>query len=192
MRRRILAPLKSALTPFADEVPQSLKILDLACGTGRTLRMIRGTLPKVKLYGIDLSAAYLRKANQLLSQIPGELPQLAQAPGEALPYQDNYFHALSCVFLFHELPAPVRQQVIDEAFRVVKPGGSLVICDSIQLSDSPTLEATMEGFPEMFHEPFYLNYTQDNITDRLTKAGFLDIQESVHFMSKYWVARKAA
>lgn len=190
MRRRVLAPLKAGLNAFPDEISQNIKILDIACGTGRTLRMIRGMLPKVKLYGLDLSEAYLRKANQLLSQLPGELPQLTQGAGEAIPYVDNHFHALTCVFLFHELPAPIRQQVINEAFRVVKPGGTFVICDSVQLSDSPELEEAMKGFPETFHEPFYRNYTQDNLTERLENAGFTEITESVFFMSKYWVAKK--
>jgi len=191
MRRRVLAPLKSGLqAAFQEEIPQDLKILDVACGTGRTLRMIRGMLPKVKLYGVDLSEAYLRKANQLLSELPGELPQLAQSAGETLPYLDDYFHALTCVFLFHELPAPIRQQVINEAFRVVKPGGTFVICDSVQVNDSPDLIALMEGFSETFHEPFYRNYIQDNLADRLTEAGFTEITEHVHFMSKYVVGKK--
>ena len=190
MRRRILAPLKAGLEQFQGTIPQDIKLLDIACGTGRTLRMIRSILPKAKLYGVDLSEAYLRKASQLLSQRPGELPQLAQAPGESLPYVDHYFHLLSCVFLFHELPAPIRQQVIDEAFRVIKPGGTFVICDSIQLNDRPEWSAMLEGFAEMFHEPFYRNYTQDSLRDRLETAGFTVLSESTHFMSKYLVAQK--
>ena len=97
--------------------------------------------------GTDLSPAYLRKANQLLSQIPGELPQLLQANAEELPYLDNYFHGVTCVFLFHELPPAVRQQVIEQCFRVTKPGGVFVICDSIQVSDSPDMKPVMESFP---------------------------------------------
>ena len=190
MRRRVLAPLKAGLAAFPDANSNEIKHLDIACGTGRTLRMMRSLLPKAKLYGVDLSEAYLRKANQLLSQLPGELPQLAQSAGESLPYVDNYFHLLSCVFLFHELPAPIRQQVIDEAFRVVKPGGTFVICDSIQLDDRPAWGPMMDGFAATFHEPFYRNYTQDNLLNRLESAGFIVQPASTHFMSKYLVARK--
>ena len=49
MRRRILAPLKQGLETFSKIAPQQLKVLDVACGTGRTLRMIRGALPKISL-----------------------------------------------------------------------------------------------------------------------------------------------
>lgn len=202
MRRRILAPLKRGLTAvetakagsqsdrMAVTPSHQMKVLDVACGTGRTLKMLQSACPDVSLYGLDLSPAYLRKANQLLSQSPQALPQLAQGQGEAMPYRDDYFDGLTCVFLFHELPGPVRQQVIDDCFRVTKPGGVLVICDSIQLIDSPDLESVMANFPVLFHEPFYRDYVQDDLVQRLDTAGFRDITTDIHFVSKYWVARK--
>ena len=202
MRRRILAPLKQALSvkqavantiqERPDRPTEPLKVLDVACGTARTLKMLREVFPKVSLFGIDLSPAYLRKANQLLSETPGTLPQLVQGQAEDMPYRDNFFDALSCVFLFHELPGPVRQQIIDEAYRVTKPGGSLIICDSIQMIDTPELEPMMANFPALFHEPYYRDYTYDNLGDRLTQAGFIDVATEVHFVSKYWVAHKPA
>ncbi len=190
MRRRVLPPLIGGLSAFSETPPYQIRVLDVACGTGRTLKFIRSALPKASLFGTDLSPAYLRKANQLLSQIPGELPQLTQANAENLPYLDNYFHAVTCVFLFHELPAAARQQVIEECFRVTKPGGVFVICDSIQMEDSPEFMPLMENFPLTFHEPFYRHYTTDNLTERLEKAGFANITTEVYFASKYWTARK--
>ncbi|MGI2908899.1 class I SAM-dependent methyltransferase [Tolypothrix sp. VBCCA 56010] len=192
MRRRILAPLKEGLKVFSDVSPRQIRILDVACGTGRTIKLIRAALSQASLYGTDLSPAYLRKAIELLSQIPGELPQLLQANAEELPYLDNYFHAVTSVFLFHELPPTVRQRVIEECFRVTKPGGVFIICDSIQMSDSPEMEPIMENFHETFHEPYYKNYTTDNLVERLEKAGFENIEMQVHFMSKYLIARKPA
>jgi ubiquinone/menaquinone biosynthesis C-methylase UbiE len=189
MRRRILKPLKEGLSELLskDEKP---RILDIACGTGRTLKFIRATLPKASLYGIDLSPAYLRKANQLLSETPGELPQLIQANGEELPFKDNYFQATTSVFMFHELPHFARQNVIEEAFRVTEPGGIFIICDSIQAVDSPEMMPAMKGFTSMFHEPYYKHYINDDLVKRLEKAGFVDVATENHFMSKYWVARK--
>ena len=192
MRRRILKPLKTGLNYFSDVPANEQKVLDVACGTGRTLRMIRSALDKAKLYGTDLSPAYLRKANQLLSEIPGELPQLQQANGEDLPYLDNYFHGVTSVFLFHELPPNARQAVIEQCFRVLKPGGTFVICDSMQAVDSPDFSVMMENFPVLFHEPYYRHYTTDNLEERLTNAGFTNVQVENHFVSKYWIATKPA
>lgn len=190
MRRRILKPLKTGLSTFTDVLPQQIRVLDVACGTGRTLRMIRAALSQAKLFGIDLSPAYLRKANELLSQIPGELPQLLQANGENVPYLDNYFHGVTSVFLFHELPPNARQAVIEESFRVLQPGGTFVICDSMQANDSPDFQVMMNNFPVLFHEPYYRHYTTDNLEERLEKAGFINIKNENHFVSKYWVATK--
>ena len=190
MRRRILAPLKQGLSVFASVPPYRIKVLDVACGTGRTLKFIRAALPQASLFGVDLSPAYLRKANQLLSENPRELPQLTQANAEDLPHPDNFFHGVSCVFLFHELPAAARQQVIEECFRVIKPGGILTICDSMQLSDSPEFEELMENFRAKFHEPYYKHYIKDNLVERLKKAGFEKVETEVHGLSKYWIARK--
>ncbi len=191
MRRRILAPLKASLKAFPDVPAKQIRILDAACGTARTLRGVRSMLPQASLFGVDLSGAYLRKANEQSADLPGELMQLLQGNIEELPYVDNYFHAVTCVFLFHELPPNVRQNAIEECYRVLKPGGSFIICDSIQVSDSPELEAMMHMFYETFHEPYYRSYMEDDLLERLNKAGFAEILPTeVHFMSKYLVAKK--
>jgi ubiquinone/menaquinone biosynthesis C-methylase UbiE len=193
MRRRILRPLKASLTAFSDVPAKQIRILDAACGTARTLRGVRAMLPQASLFGVDLSGAYLRKANEQLADLQGELVQLMQGNIEELPYVDNYFHAVTCVFLFHELPPAVRQHAIAECYRVLKPGGSFIICDSIQVADSPELEAMMNMFHETFHEPYYRSYMNDDLVDRLHKAGFAEVLPTeVHFMSKYLVAKKAA
>ncbi len=190
MRRRVLAPLKEGLQGFESVPPQQIRVLDVACGTGRTLKMIRATLPKASLFGTDLSPAYLRKANRLLAENPGELPQLMQANAEELPYPDNYFHGVTSVFLFHELPPAARQHIIEQCFRVLQPGGVLIICDSIQVMDSPEMEQQMKNFPIVFHEPYYRHYMQDDLVERLETAGFEEISLQKHFVSKYWIAQK--
>lgn len=196
MRRRILAPLKQHLMSMpvdTSATPQPRKVLDIACGTGNSLQLINQAMPNVSLYGVDLSPAYLRKANENLANIKGNIPaQLIQANGEELPFVDEFFEATTSTFLFHELPAEARQNVIDEAFRVTKPGGVFVICDSVQLVDSPEYEPMMENFPAMFHEPYYRHYINDDLVARLKDAGFEDVETYNYFMSKYWVAKKAS
>lgn len=186
MRRRVIRLLKDALDPTLV----SPHILDVACGTGRMLRLLRGSLPKAALYGLDLSPAYLRKANRLLQELPGELPQLIRANAEAMPYADATFDAVISVFLFHELPGPARQNVINEMSRVVKPGGVVVICDSVQLLDSPELKETMEAFMQTFHEPYYRDYIHDDLGVRLQQAGCAVLRRETHYVSTYTLARK--
>jgi ubiquinone/menaquinone biosynthesis C-methylase UbiE len=192
MRRRVLAPLRRGLRAFSGRTPGQLRVLDVATGTGRTLRQLRAALPGLPLVGLDLSTAYLREANRFLAQLPGELPQLVQANAEAMPFAEATFQAVSCVFLLHELPGEARQNVMAECFRVLEPGGTLVMADSVQTADSPEFMPAMENFRRMFHEPFYRDYIGDAIDGRLRRAGFTAIQAESHFMTRVWTATKPA
>ena len=192
MRRRLLAPLQRGLRAFSGRSPGQLRVLDVATGTGRTLRQLRAALPGVQLVGLDLSTAYLREANRCLSQLPDELPQLVQGNAETMPFADGSFQAVSCIFLLHELPGEARQNVIDECFRVLEPGGTLVLADSVQMADSPDFMPAMENFRRMFHEPYYRDYIGDRIEGRLEQAGFGAIRAETHFMTRVWRASKAA
>lgn len=192
MRRRVLAPLRLGLQAFADRPASQIRILDVATGTGRTLRQLRGALPQAQLVGLDLSTAYLRQANRWLSELPGELPQLVQGNAEAMPFAAATFQALTCVFLLHELPAEARQNVINDCYRVLEPGGVLVLADSVQLADSPAFRPVMDNFRRGFHEPYYRDYIGDDIEARLAAAGFEAVSAETHFMTRVWVGRKRA
>ena len=190
MRRRVLAPLKRGLKHFSDRSPASLRILDIATGTGRTLQQIRGSLPHAELIGTDLSEAYLRQANRWLNNGSSPLVQLIRANGEALPLADATLQGATCVFLLHELPGEARQNVLDEAWRVLEPGGVFVLADSVQLADSPQFGIAMENFRRVFHEPFYRDYIGDDIEARLKASGFEAVTAETHFMTRVWSARK--
>ena len=189
MRRRVIAPLLKGLQSTPSQAAHP-RILDVATGTGRTLRQLRGALPNAQLVGLDLSTAYLRQANRWLSELPGELPQLVQGNGEALPFANSSMQAVTCVFLLHELPGEARQQVLNEAWRVLEPGGVLVLADSVQLQDSPEFSPVMENFRRVFHEPYYRDYISDDINQRLSNAGFEELSASSYFMTRVWSGRK--
>jgi len=190
MRRRVLAPLKRGLKRFSSEYSKKVKVLDIATGTGRTLQQIQSALPEVELYGLDLSGAYLKQASKYLSSRNGDLVQLTKGNAEKMPYSSNNFQALTCVFLFHELPRDARQNVLKECFRLLEPGGTLVLADSIQIEDSPKFTPIMENFHKIFHEPFYRDYIVDDINVRLEQSGFSSITSESHFMTKIWKAMK--
>ena len=190
MRRRILKPLKKGLNNFNDRKNTSIKILDVATGSGRTLKQLRGAFPKEKILGLDLSDSYLKEASRHISDLDGDLIQLIKGNAEDLPFEDNSLQAVSCVYLFHELPRTVREKVLKEFFRVLEPGGTLVLADSIQIIDSPNFTSIMEAFYKNFHEPFYCDYIKDNIDSKMRELGFNNIQSKSFFMTKVWSAIK--
>ena len=190
MRRRILKPLTNSLRIFKDTRQQDLKVLDVATGTGRTLKQIRGAFPSIELTGIDLSSSYLKKASQNLNKSNENLVQLIKGNAEKLPFPDESMHVLTCVFLFHELPPKARQNVLNECWRVLKKNGSLILADSIQLSDSPDFISLMEDFHKTFHEPYYKDYINDDIESRLINSGFRLLEARSYFMTRVWHSNK--
>lgn len=208
MRRRVIQPLRAGLSTLdsgesgesgessasfqISNNGRSPRILDIACGTGRTLRNLRVALPNAALFGIDLSPNYLRRANEILRTLPETLPQLIQGNVESLPYADGYFQGITNIFLFHELPGPIRQRILNESYRVLAPGGTCIICDSLQAEDIPVLTPVLINFSQSFHEPFYGDYIKDDIDQRCREAGFEIVEHQTHFLSKYWVLRKPA
>ena len=88
------------------------------------------------------------------------------------------------------MPGEARQNVINQAYRVLEPGGVVVIADSVQLADSPQFSAVMENFRRVFHEPYYRDYISDDIGARLAQPGFEGITAQSHFMTRVWTARK--
>jgi ubiquinone/menaquinone biosynthesis C-methylase UbiE len=185
MRRMALPNLVRAMTGI--EHP---RILDLGCGTGRFIYQLHRALPRALLYGLDLSPDYLKQAQVVLSGVKSI--SLVQENAESLSFKDQSFDAVTSVFLFHELPGDARRNVMREAFRVLRPGGIFVILDSAQLSESKELEFFLEGFPTLYHEPYFKGYVRDDLGAALRELGFSVQKAEPHFVSKLVVAVKPA
>lgn len=184
MRRQIIPPI----TRLVRAAGPDLRVLDVGCGTGRTLHQLARTHPKLRLHGTDLSPAYIRLARKRLDDI-AELT-LAVENAERLPWADATFDAVTSVYMFHELPRNARRNVVREMFRVVRPGGLVVIEDSAQLADSPELGGVLQGFPEEFHEPFYADYLEDDLAGVLAGAGFTAVSVEPHLVAKVVIATR--
>jgi ubiquinone/menaquinone biosynthesis C-methylase UbiE len=187
MRR---AALRELLDALAGRDQRRAQIADIACGTGRLLRQMRLAMPAAALSGVDLSRAYLDEARRHL----GNLRPAAWIEGnaEALPFADASLDAATCVYLFHELPPAVRRTVACELARVLKPGGTLVFMDSLQLGDRPDYDRILEQFPVRFHEPYYRSYIIDDLDAVFSAAGLEARSHRCAFLSKVMVRQKPA
>lgn len=180
MRRQIIPPI----TELVREVggADKIRLLDIGCGTGRTLHQLAIAHPTMRLHGADLSPAYIRLARKRLEHV-AELT-LAVENGEALPWADGTFDVVTSTYMFHELPRNARRNVVREMLRVVRPGGLVVIEDSAQPSESPELESVLRGFPREFHEPFYADYLADDLGALLEEVGFRHLRTEPHLVAK--------
>src|SRR5688572_15154978 len=115
MRRQVIPPI-TQLVRATDGGAAKMKLLDIGCGTGRTLHQIARTHPQMRLHGCDLSPNYIRLARKRLENV-AELT-LAVENGEHLPWADNAFDVVTSTYMFHELPRNARRNVVREMFRV--------------------------------------------------------------------------
>ena len=158
MRRQALVPIGDWLRVHRAEGRQ---LMDVACGTARFLHDAKRAHPALHVMGLDMSENYLRKARNNLRRWPGAF-SMVLGKGEQLPLADNMGPDLmTCIFLFHELPRKICRRVMAEMARVLRPGGRLVIVDSIQIGDHSPYDKLLDRFPMAFHEPYYSDYIRD-------------------------------
>ncbi|MGH7047440.1 MAG: methyltransferase domain-containing protein [Stellaceae bacterium] len=181
MRRQALLPLHRALSKMSTARRDRARVLDLACGTGRFLREIKTNWPRLHVTGLDLSPHYLVAAKRALA--PWSRTCLVEGLAEAMPFADAEFDVVTCVYLFHELPPHIRRAVAGEIGRVLKPGGTLILVDSLQTGDEPDYDAMLESFPTGFHEPYYASYLREDF-DRLLGPGFVPADRLLAYFSK--------
>ncbi len=108
------------------EQGDTVRILDICCGTGSVILAFAEHYPQAFTSGYDFSAGMLRKAKQ-----KDETDAVAFVQGDAarLSYVDNCFDIVCCSHALYELRGQVRIDALMEMKRVVKPGGKVLIME---------------------------------------------------------------
>ena len=110
--------------------------LDVACGTGHLVAAAaqRGAISE----GIDFAEAMIEVARE---NYPGQ--KYNQADATQLPFDDASFDAVTCAFGLSHLEYP--QEAVDEAFRVLAPGGRFAFTLWFGPDDGNELMAIVKG-----------------------------------------------
>jgi ubiquinone/menaquinone biosynthesis C-methylase UbiE len=178
----VLPPIASYLR---EQKLERAHILDVGSGTGSLLRQMSAAYPEHRYYGLELSPFYSEFARERLGR---SRAVLISDNAECMPFKDQYFDVLTCTHVLHELPRSARGNVLREMRRVLKPGGLLVIEDSVQADADPALKPFLQRFADEFHEPFYRDYLKDDLASALHGAGFAVRSVESHFLAKVAVA----
>ncbi|HET9957639.1 MAG TPA: class I SAM-dependent methyltransferase [Polyangiaceae bacterium] len=181
MRRQIIPPLAPLLAG-----PEPRRVLDVACGTGRSLYQLSRAYPRHRYFGVDLSPFYIERARELLR---GRSVSLLVENAESLTLRDASFDAVTSTFLLHELPKSARHRVLAEMRRVLSPGGLLVLEDAAQLGDAPELEVFLKNFAHTMNEPYFKTHIESDLATELAGHGFRIVEQQPAFLAKVVVAR---
>lgn len=184
MRRQALVPLRTALVRGGAA---KARLLDIGCGTGAFLREVKRNHPRLAVTGLDLSSPYLAVAGRRLAH--WSRVELIEGAAENMPFEDRSFDAATCIYLMHELPPRTRRAVAAEIARVLKPGGTLVLVDSLQTGDIPDYDGMLDFFPVAFHEPYYASYLAEDL-DALMGSGFASESSDLAYFSKVITYRR--
>jgi ubiquinone/menaquinone biosynthesis C-methylase UbiE len=121
----------------AGEAGTHGRVLDLGCGPGQILIMLKQRWPQMRILGVDAGPAMIEKARSDAAaagvDVEYEVLRLGPQGQTLLPYVDASFDLVTCNSVLHHLDDPLN--ALDEMARVAKPEAAVLIRDLVR----PTL-----------------------------------------------------
>ncbi len=104
------------------------RVLDIGCGPGRFAQVLAETVgPQGEVVGVDPSPSMIEYANRHTARQANCRFELAAAQSLDLP--DAAFDVVTSTFAMHHIPPGDRVAAMAHMFRVLRPGGRLLIAD---------------------------------------------------------------
>ena len=164
---------------------QPQQILDVGCGTGSTTVMLKQSWPTAQVIGLDLSPYMLIMAEQKAKKSDAVIAWhhgLAESTG----LEDESFDLVTASFLFHETPQAIARSILNESFRLIKPGGQVLILDGNQ-----KILRHAHWLIDLFREPYSKVYAAGCVDDWASAAHFEDVTtEPIGWIHQITTGRK--
>ncbi|KAM7492183.1 hypothetical protein LguiA_035104 [Lonicera macranthoides] len=154
-------------------------ILDVGCSVGVSTRYLADRFPSAKVTGLDLSPYFLSvaKSKEKKMSSPRTNPiSWIHANGEYTGLPSQSFDLVSIAYVLHECPARAIVNLVKEAFRLLRPGGTIALTDN-----SPKSKILQELSPVLFTlmkstEPFLDEYYLTDLEGTMRAAGFVNVR----------------
>ena len=147
-------------------------ILDIGCGGGRTVSKLAAIATQGRVVGVDYSETSVEKSSKTnVKWIDTGRVEIRQGAVSQLPFPDNIFDLITAIethFWWPDLPNDLR-----EVFRVIKPGGMLLlIAEVYKGANTPTARLLEQQSARIGLQLL----TVEEHRALLANAGFSDIQ----------------
>lgn len=115
------------------------RMLDIGTGPGHVPVMVCGRVAGCSVVGVDLSNEMLKIARRRVRDAGcDERVLLLDADAKDLPFEDHSFDTVFSNTILHHIPDP--RPFLREAYRVLRPGGVLLIRDLYRPADRAALD----------------------------------------------------
>ena len=105
-----------------------LRVLDIGCGTGTMVVLIKRLHPDVSVVGLDPDPKALARAKQKADRDRLSI-QFDRGFSDSLPYAQASFDRVFSSLMYHHLPSNEKGNTLREVRRVLRPGGSFHLLD---------------------------------------------------------------
>ena len=168
--------------------PDAENLLDIGCGAGNYSLMMLSKIPNLNCTLVDLSKPMLDRALERVSQQTNKKVQILQGDIREVALHENYFDIILAGAVLHHLRDDKDWlHTFEKLFKLLKPGGCLMISDLIT-QDTETLEEyTREMYGDYLEKLGGKEYRQKvldyiNIEDSPRSINFqLDLMKQVGF-----------
>ena len=154
-------------------VQVGLRVLDVACGTGRgTVGLAQAVGATGQVDALDLTEEMLAPARAKIEQLGlSERVHFRQGNARELPYEDETFDVVYNGYMFDLIPLDGFAPILKEMARVLKPNGKLVLVNMSKADERKTFYETLyeRGWAVMPCRPVLMS-------SFLEPAGFTEIE----------------
>jgi ubiquinone/menaquinone biosynthesis C-methylase UbiE len=163
------APAVRRKTAELAQIKSGDAVLDVGCGTGElTIRAKARAGSTGMVYGIDPAPEMIEVARRKVAQ-SHDTVEFQVGVIEDLPYSDDYFDVVLSSLMMHHLPEELKERGLAEVYRVLKPGGILMIVDFRR----PTSLLSRSLTAIMMHGGMQVGVQE--LLPQLEKAGFSEM-----------------